>query len=65
MDSKTPVKTKIHDSSNKVRVVLRVRPFLPREISDVQPCVSSVIDDGGDRDDASEVAVHIKDPLSW
>ncbi|XP_056846133.1 kinesin-like protein KIN-10B isoform X2 [Raphanus sativus] len=64
MDSKTPVKTKIHDSSNKVRVVLRVRPFLPREISDVQPCVSSVIDDGGDRDDASEVAVHIKDPLS-
>ncbi|KAF8105071.1 hypothetical protein N665_0163s0042 [Sinapis alba] len=55
-------KTKILDSS-KVRVVLRVRPFLPREISDVHPCVS-VIDGHHDRDDASEVAVHLKDPLS-
>ncbi|KAG5377508.1 hypothetical protein IGI04_042104 [Brassica rapa subsp. trilocularis] len=64
MDSKTPLKTNILNSSSvyKVRVVLRVRPFLPREISDVQPCVS-VIDGHHDRDD-SEVAVHLKDPLS-
>ncbi|KAF3568199.1 hypothetical protein DY000_02019955, partial [Brassica cretica] len=61
MDSKTPLKTNILNSScvSKVRVVVRVRPFLPREISEVQPCVS-VID--GQHD--SEVAVHLKDPLS-
>uniref|UniRef100_M4CZE9 Kinesin-like protein n=1 Tax=Brassica campestris TaxID=3711 RepID=M4CZE9_BRACM len=64
MDSKTPLKTNILNSSSvsKVRVVLRVRPFLPREISDVQPCVS-VINGHHDRD-ASEVAIHLKDPLS-
>ncbi|XP_013729837.2 kinesin-like protein KIN-10B isoform X1 [Brassica napus] len=61
MDSKTPLKTNILNSScvSKVRVVLRVRPFLPREISEVQPCVSVI-----DRHHDSEVAVHLEDPLS-
>ncbi|XP_019090363.1 PREDICTED: kinesin-like protein KIN-10B isoform X3 [Camelina sativa] len=67
MDSKkTPAKAKVLDSSSnsKVRVVLRVRPFLPREISDesgdrVLSCVS-VTD--GDDDDSSHVTVHLKDP---
>lgn len=68
MDSKTPAKTKVFDPSSisKVRVVLRVRPFLPREISDEsgdgRSCVS-VID--GDVRDVSEVAVYLKDPDSW
>ncbi|KFK24747.1 hypothetical protein AALP_AA8G019300 [Arabis alpina] len=57
MDSKTPAKSKIFDSSStsKVRVVLRVRQFLPGEISDERSCVSVVRD-------ASEVAVYLKDP---
>ncbi|XP_010423872.1 PREDICTED: kinesin-like protein KIN-10B isoform X1 [Camelina sativa] len=67
MDSKkNPAKAKVLDSSSnsKVRVVLRVRPFLPREISDesgdgVRSCVS-VTD--GDADDSSHVTVHLKDP---
>ncbi|XP_023636289.1 kinesin-like protein KIN-10B isoform X2 [Capsella rubella] len=65
MDSKTPAKTKVLDSSSnsKVRVVLRVRPFLPREIPDEsgdgRSCVSVI-----DGDDSSEVAVYLKDPDS-
>ncbi|KAF8048455.1 hypothetical protein N665_2507s0004 [Sinapis alba] len=64
MDSKTtPVKPKVSDSPSisKVRVVVRVRPFLPPEISDFRSCVS-VID--GDERDSSEVAVYLKDPDS-
>ncbi|KAG7553842.1 P-loop containing nucleoside triphosphate hydrolase [Arabidopsis suecica] len=64
MDSKTPAKSKLLDSSliSKVRVVLRVRPFLPREISDEgRPCVSVINSDDGE---ASEVTVHLKDPES-
>ncbi|VVB12940.1 unnamed protein product [Arabis nemorensis] len=66
MDPKTPAKTKVFDDSSsisKVRVVLRVRPFLPREISDEngdrRSCVSVI---GGDNRDVSEVAVYLKDP---
>lgn len=61
-------KTKALDPSSifKVRVVLRVRPFLPREISDEsgdgRSCISVI---GGDSGDASEVAVYLKDPDSW
>ncbi|XP_048607713.1 kinesin-like protein KIN-10B isoform X2 [Brassica napus] len=64
MDSKTtPVKPNVSDSPSisKVRVVVRVRPFLPPEIPDVRSCVS-VID--GDGRDSSEVAVYLKDPDS-
>ncbi|KAF2611351.1 hypothetical protein F2Q70_00007028 [Brassica cretica] len=64
MDSKTtPVKPNVSDSPSisKVRVVVRVRPFLPSEIPDVRSCVS-VID--GDGRDSSEVAVYLKDPDS-
>lgn len=59
MDSKTPAKTKLLDSSSisKVRVVLRVRPFL--RSGDGPSCVTVI--DG----DASEVTVHLKDPDSW
>ncbi|VYS52324.1 unnamed protein product [Arabidopsis thaliana] len=66
--SKTPAKTKLLDSSSisNVRVVLRVRPFLPREISDesgdARSCVSIIV---GDEGDISEVAVYLKDPDSW
>ncbi|KAL0842540.1 hypothetical protein Bca101_015785 [Brassica carinata] len=65
MDSKTtPVKPNVSDSPSisKVRVVVRVRPFLPPEISDVRSCVSVI--DGGDGRDSSEVAVYLKDPDS-
>ncbi|CAG7878731.1 unnamed protein product [Brassica rapa] len=64
MDSKTtPVKPNVSDSPSisKVRVVVRVRPFLPPEIPDVRSCVSVVDGDGGD---SSEVAVYLKDPDS-
>ncbi|CAA0400185.1 unnamed protein product [Arabidopsis thaliana] len=67
VDSKTPAKTKLLDSSSisNVRVVLRVRPFLPREISDEscdgRSCVSVI---AGDEGDTSEVAVYLKDPDS-
>ncbi|CAA0360825.1 unnamed protein product [Arabidopsis thaliana] len=66
--SKTPAKTKLLGSSSisNVRVVLRVRPFLPREISDEsgdgRSCVSII---AGDEGDISEVAVYLKDPDSW
>ena len=66
--SKTPAKTKLLDSSSisNVRVVLRVRPFLLREISDEsgdrRSCVSII---AGDEGDTSEVAVYLKDPDSW
>ncbi|KAJ0235077.1 Kinesin-like protein KIN-10B [Hirschfeldia incana] len=66
MDSKTttPVKPRVpySPSISKVRVVVRVRPFLPPEISDVRSCVSVI--DGGDGRDSSEVAVYLKDPDS-
>ena len=68
MDSKTPAKTKMLDSSStsKVRVVLQVRPFLPREISDESgdgtSCVSVI---GGNDREASEVTVYLEDPDSW
>ncbi|XP_056861557.1 kinesin-like protein KIN-10B isoform X2 [Raphanus sativus] len=65
MDSKTtPVKPKVPDSPSisKVRVIARVRPFLPPETSDVRSCVSVI--DGGDGRDSSEVAVYLKDPDS-
>ncbi|KAH0931010.1 hypothetical protein HID58_008127 [Brassica napus] len=64
MDSKTtPLKPNVSDSPSisKVRVVVRVRPFLPPEIPDVRSCVSVVDGDGGD---SSEVAVYLKDPDS-
>ncbi|CAH8318903.1 unnamed protein product [Eruca vesicaria subsp. sativa] len=64
MDSKTtPVKPKASDSPSisKVRVVVRVRPFLPPEISDVRSCVSGI---DGDGRDSSDVAVYLKDPDS-
>ncbi|CAF2118179.1 BnaA03g54890D [Brassica napus] len=64
MDSKTtPLKPNVSDSLSisKVRVVVRVRPFLPPEIPDVRSCVS-VVD--GDGRDSSEVAVYLKDPDS-
>ncbi|XP_019097872.1 PREDICTED: kinesin-like protein KIN-10B [Camelina sativa] len=69
MDSKkTPAKAKILDlsSNSKVRVVLRVRPFLPLEISDEsgdgggRSCVS--VTKGDDDDDSSHVTVHLNDP---
>ncbi|XP_010543305.1 PREDICTED: kinesin-like protein KIN-10B isoform X1 [Tarenaya hassleriana] len=65
MDSGTPSNAKALDSSSisQVRVIVRVRPFLPREIcekdGDARPCVSVL--DGNPRD-ASEVAVHLRDP---
>ncbi|KAL1210899.1 Kinesin-like protein KIN-10B [Cardamine amara subsp. amara] len=64
MDSKTPAKTKVLNSSSvsKVRVVVRVRQFLPHEIpgesGDGRLCVSVI---GGG---AGEVTVHLKDPDS-
>ncbi|CAA7021223.1 unnamed protein product [Microthlaspi erraticum] len=58
-------KTKVLDSSSifKVRVVLRVRPFLTREIEngDGRSSISVISSDDGD---ASEVAVYLKDPDS-
>ncbi|CAN8237508.1 unnamed protein product [Cochlearia groenlandica] len=68
MESKTPVKAKVLDSSSisNVRVVLRVRPFLPRENSGEsdnrrRSCVSVNAGDGGD---SREVCIHLKDPDS-
>lgn len=45
---------------SKVRVIVRVRPFLPHEISDSDrtPCVS-VLDQ--DSESGEEVAVYLKD----
>ncbi|KAI4356474.1 hypothetical protein L6164_000496 [Bauhinia variegata] len=59
----TPRKPSNPSSISKVRVIVRVRPFLPHEISarnhDPVPCVS-VLDQ--DFESPEEIAVYLKDP---
>ncbi|TXG58612.1 hypothetical protein EZV62_016441 [Acer yangbiense] len=62
--SNTPAKAMVANStSSRVRVVVRVRPFLPQEIAakngNPKPCIS-VLDN--DLESCEEVAVHLKDP---
>ncbi|OMO97193.1 hypothetical protein COLO4_14798 [Corchorus olitorius] len=51
---------------SKVRVVVRVRPFLPQEIAsrngNSKSCISLL--DHQDRDSSDEVSVHLKDPYT-
>jgi hypothetical protein len=58
----TPTKSMNPNSISKVRVIVRVRPFLPHEIAgkfgDQKPCVS-VLDQ--ECDSMEEVAVYLKD----
>ncbi|KAD6119331.1 hypothetical protein E3N88_10602 [Mikania micrantha] len=55
----TPTKHSAHDTISMVRVIARVRPFLPHDGStNSTPCISSLDSPG------SEVTVHLKDPCS-
>ncbi|KAK9073203.1 hypothetical protein SSX86_007527 [Deinandra increscens subsp. villosa] len=56
----TPTKHSPKDSISMVRVIARVRPFLPHDGSnECIPCISSSLESPG-----SEVTVHLKDPYS-
>ncbi|KAM0005613.1 putative plus-end-directed kinesin ATPase [Helianthus debilis subsp. tardiflorus] len=57
----TPTKHSSDNSISMVRVIARVRPFLPQDGSkeSLLPCISSLDSSG------SEVTVHLKDPYSW
>ncbi|KAL5807120.1 hypothetical protein ACOSQ3_030008 [Xanthoceras sorbifolium] len=59
----TPAKAMVTNSTSKVRVVVRVRPFLPQEIAarngNPKPCISVL---ENDVETCNEVAVHLKDP---
>ena len=57
--STTPAKSAMAtNSTSKVRVIVRVRPFLMRENREQKPCVS-VLDQ--EMDSAEEVAVYLQD----
>ncbi|KAK1428940.1 hypothetical protein QVD17_17780 [Tagetes erecta] len=58
-DLRTPTKLSSDDSISMVRVIARLRPFLPHDDSNKSiPCVSALDSTG------SEVTVHLKDPYS-
>lgn len=59
----TPSKRSVSNSISKVRVVVRVRPFLSQEISakkgNPKSCISVLDKESGS---CNEVTVHLKDP---